>query len=173
MSRSRKAHPKPPATIAPAAPPRALSSGALSGSAALLPTPGQRLVVWLAIGAALFWTAWLAVMGMLTANPTAVSSAQVGRADAVVIARLIDPAHNRLRIERALSGKLAAGDVVTVLNFSDIPNVSGEQSYLVPLSFFRDDYLVTVLEGQHAPPLIYPAIPETIEKAKGFVREGK
>lgn len=165
MSRSRKSTEKTAATQAVAPLPQP------SRDSPPPPAPRARAIVGIAAGLALAWTLTLAALGWTTANPALVSGAQIDRADAVVVAKLIDPAHNRVQLERTLFGRPAAGDEITVLNLSDARRAEGEGPFLLPLTAFREDYLVTVIEGQRSPPLVYPATPEFIERAKELVRE--
>lgn len=166
MSRSRNSQDKSAAAavVAAAPPPKPQEASPLP------PTPVRRTVLWLAAGLAVAWTIWLAGMGWTTANPALISGAQIDRADAVVIAKVIEPAHNRLRVDRVLSGRLAAEDEITLLNFADVRNADGDGPFLIPLTQFREDYVVTTIEGQRTPPLVYPATPAIIERAKELVR---
>jgi hypothetical protein len=129
----------------------------------------MRLIVLAALG----WLGALAVMASFTANPTALSRDQIVRADAVVIGRRVDPRRDRVKIERVLSGKLAADSEIDVLNLNDLGDLSTDKSYLLPLTYFRQDYRVTTLEGQQVPPLVYPAEPEFIDRVKQALRDAK
>ena len=117
------------------------------------------------------WSLALAAMTFLAPRPSAVSADQVRLADAVVIGRFAERGDDHLQIERVLSGDLAAGDVVTVLNLTRAPLLAEGGDFVVPLTHFRQDYVVTLLDGQRDPPLIYRATPETIDQVKRVLRE--
>jgi hypothetical protein len=122
---------------------------------------------------ALAWLCTLTVMAWFTANPHVVSRDQVARADVVVIGRRIDSKSDRVKIERVLAGKLDADSEITVLNLNDVTDLRPEANYLLPLSFFRQDYRITTLEGQQVPPIAYPATPEFIDRVKQALRDAK
>jgi len=157
--------------------PQGRSAGATTAS----PPPGltdepavpSRLVVRLIALAGLGWLGALAVMAWFTANPKALSRDQIIHADAVVIGRRVDPRRDRVKIERVLSGNLAADTEIDVLNLNDVSDLSSERSYLLPLTFFRQDYRVTTLEKQQVPPIVYPAEPEYIDRVKQALRDAK
>lgn len=123
--------------------------------------------------AALAWLGILAAMAWFTANPKVISRAQILQSDAVVIGRRVDPKRDRVKIERVLAGNLSADSEIAVLNLNDLSDLSTEQSYVLPLTFFRQDYRVTKLEGQEAPPLVYPATPDFIDRVKQALRDAK
>jgi hypothetical protein len=133
--------------------------------------PKHRLILKLAVAATMLWSLALAGMAFLTANPPAISRDQLRRSDAVVTARLDKARPDRIRIERVLSGGLTADDVVTVLNLPEQSAFAAGELCVIPLSHFRRDYKVTMLEGQRAPPLIYRATPETMGAVKQILRE--
>lgn len=110
-------------------------------------------------------------MALLTANPPPISRDQLLRADAIVMARLDKGRSDRIRVERVLSGGLSADDVVTVLNLPENSELTSNAICVLPLTHFRRDYVVTTLEGQRVPPLIYRATPETIGEVKLILRE--
>lgn len=110
-------------------------------------------------------------MALLTANPPAISRAQILRADAIVTARIDEARPDRLHVERVIFGGLSPDDVVTVHNLPERSELSAGGICVVPLTHFRRDYLVTTLEGQRASPLIYRATPETIGEVKQLLRE--
>jgi hypothetical protein len=123
-------------------------------------------VLLLVTTATVLWILALALMALLTSNPTVISHDQLLRSDAVVIGHLVDKSRGRLRIEQVLAGKFATDDDVTIDNWSLVAPPPAGPAYLVPLTRFRQNYIVTVLDGQRAAPLIYPALPETIGKAR-------
>jgi hypothetical protein len=131
-----------------------------------------------------FWSGTLVVMAITSANPTLVSRDQILHADDVIVARIDDPERDSVRVERVLSGKLAVDDRITVLNLRDamLPGVlprrdrksppphlkAVDKSLVLPLSRFRQDYVVTVLDG---PVLVYPAEPRFIDPIRKLLRE--
>lgn len=137
------------------------------------PAVPSKLVVRLIALTGLGWLAALAVMAWVTANPKTLSRDQIIHANAVVIGRRVDPRRDRVKIERVLSGNLAADTEIDVLNLNDVTDLSPEKSYLLPLTFFRQDYRVTTLEKQQVPPLVYPAEPEYIDRVKQVLRDAK
>lgn len=134
-------------------------------------SPGRRRVLWLVSFLALAWSLTLLVMAFQTANPLVVSRDQLLKADAVVIARRIRAGDEHVRVERVFHGNVAAGDELRVLNLAGLAGMAGDQSYLLPLSQFRRDYVVTTLEGQRAAPLVYSISPDTIEAVKAILRD--
>lgn len=166
LSRTRKSTGTPAAVVTE---PHVVASNDLASAATT--ERKQRVFLKIAIGGVLFWSLALAAMALFTANPLAVSRDQILRADAVITARRDKDRPDRLRIERVLSGGLTADDLVVVHNLpEDSPLAIGE-SCVVPLSHFRRDYVVTTLETQRAPPLIYHASPETIAEIRQILRE--
>jgi len=129
----------------------------------------MRLIVVAAVG----WLGTLAALASFTANPTVISRAQLLQSDAVVIAQRVDPAHDRVKIERVLSGNLAVDSEIAVLNLNELTELTSAKSYVLPLTFFRHDYRVTKLEGQEVAPLVYPATPEYIDRVKQTLRDAK
>jgi hypothetical protein len=122
------------------------------------------------LGGAGAWLLALAAMVWLTANPQVVSRDQLKHADLVIIGRLVAPGQDRVRVERAIAGEIPVDTEITVLNLAAVAGIKPDQSYLLPLTFFRRDYRVTTLEGQQAAPLVYPATPEAIAVAKSTTR---
>lgn len=179
MSRSRKPHGRPalPAESATdAAAPIALPQPALSQPAPARPAPPspalrpitarQRLALILASIATALWILALALMTVLTSNPALLSHDQLLRSDAVVIGHPVAGAPDRLRIERVLAGDLTPDDEITIVNWGGVAAHPAGPAYLVPLTRVRQNYAVTVLDGQRVAPLIYPAVPETIGEVK-------
>jgi hypothetical protein len=138
--------------------------------AEIVPLPRRVGLLRLAIAAFAAWVLALGALALLTANPVAISREQLEQADAVVLARMVE-GQPRIRVERVLGGNLAPEDVVTVLNLDDVPGISPAKSYVIPLTRFRQDYAITMLRAQRPPPLIYPAGPETIGRARDILRE--
>jgi hypothetical protein len=171
LSRKRKSHGK-EAAAEPAAPAHTVATAAPPPPAAL-PTTGQRIAVKLAALAVIVWTLGLAALTLFTANPTTIGRDQVMQSDAVVTAQLVEAGRDRVRVEQVLLGEVAAGEVISVLNLLEVPGLSIGMTYLLPLSQFREDYVVTTFAGQQSPPLIYPATPETIAEAKQALRESR
>lgn len=135
-------------------------------------SPPRRLALQLIVAGAFAWFFGLAAMAWFTANPEALSQDQLRYADEIVLGRRVAEGRDRLKIERVLSGKLTPETEVTVLNLNDVPKMSVGVTYLVPLTYFRQDYRVTTLEKQQAPPLIYPATPRMIDDAKHVLVDG-
>jgi hypothetical protein len=134
-------------------------------------TAQSRLALTLVAAATALWVLALAVMAITTSNPTMISHDQLLKSDAVVIGRLAGETRDRLRIEQVLKGDLAAEDEVTVVNWSDVAALPAGPEYLVPLTRFRQNYIVTILKEQRASPLIYRATPETIGEVKRILDE--
>lgn len=173
MSRTRK----PRGKSLPALADKALGAAQGPQTPVVKPSPRRRSFLVLAIAATFFWSVALAAMALLTANPPAISRAQILRADAVVIARSERPARShvarpdRLRVERVLSGGLSKDDLISVLNLPQNSPLANGASCVIPLTHFRRDYEVTTLAGQRDPPLIYRATPETMEIINQYLRE--
>jgi hypothetical protein len=117
------------------------------------------------------WSAALLIMDASTSNPRLVSRDQVDASEVIVIGRLSRPAENRVRVERVFRGDLTEGDELRVANLADVPVMADGRSHLMPLSAFRGDFVVTTLEGQKAPPLVYDPSPEMIDQVKAILRD--
>ncbi|MFN0052040.1 MAG: hypothetical protein ACKV0T_07610 [Planctomycetales bacterium] len=128
------------------------------------------LLLKLSIVAAVVWTITLAVMGWTTANPLALSIDQIRQADAVVVGRLAEGTPPRLHIEQVLSGPLQVDDEPPVLNLPEASGIDAEGSYVVPLSRYRQGFRITLLDGQMAPPLVYRATPETLDRVRRLLK---
>ncbi|MGE5195033.1 MAG: hypothetical protein ACM3U2_21275 [Deltaproteobacteria bacterium] len=123
---------------------------------------------------ALAWTTMLLVMDITTARPQTVSHDQILKADVVVLARRMAPKSesesDRVRVERVFRGTVADGDNLKVLNLSDVKEMADDRDYILALSRFRQDFVVTKLEGQRGPPLVYDSSPATVEEIKSILR---
>ncbi len=128
---------------------------------------------WLAVTSvlAVAWTTTLVVMDVMTARPRIVSQDQILKADAVVIARRRAREGDHVRVERVFRGPVAEGDDLRVLNLADVPGMTGDRDYVLALSRFREDFVVTKLAGQRVPPLVYASSPATIEEVKSILRD--
>ncbi|RPI91126.1 MAG: hypothetical protein EHM42_00275 [Planctomycetaceae bacterium] len=121
------------------------------------------------------WTCVLAYLALTTANPVVVSPEQIARADSVVAARIDRKGKNLVTVERVFKGGLTAGDAIRVVNLPPAPTVPQTDVWLLPLSRFRQDYQVTVLndQGEVAPVvLVYPADAQAIDQVKKLVPAG-
>jgi hypothetical protein len=110
-------------------------------------------------------------MDMTTARPKIISRDQILKADLVVIARRTAPGSDRVRVERVFRGEIEEGDDLKVRNLADARGMSDEGDYILALSRSRQDFVVTRLEGQRVPPLVYASSPATIEEIKLILRE--
>jgi hypothetical protein len=110
-------------------------------------------------------------MDVWTANPLVVSRDQILKAHSVVIARCVGPGDDSVKVERVFYGNVEAGDTLRVRNLVDLSGFDRERAYLMPLSQFRGDFVVTTLEGQSAGPLVYPASPASIDTVKAILRD--
>jgi hypothetical protein len=128
---------------------------------------------WLALAAllAVGWSAALFLMDLTTANPRLVSRDQILASDAVIIGRIARPGEAMVKVERVFFGDLAEGDELRVVNLSEIPAMADGEGHVLPLSAFRNDFAVTTLDGQKAPPLVYDRSPETIDAVKAILRD--
>jgi hypothetical protein len=128
---------------------------------------------WLAAAAllAVAWSAALFLMDLSTANPRLVSRDQILAADAVIIGRIARPGEKLVKVERVFLGDLAEGDELRVVNLSEVPAMADGEGHVMPLSAFRNDFAVTTLDGQKAPPLVYDRSPETVDEVKAILRE--
>ena len=117
------------------------------------------------------WMAMLLVMDMTTARPATVSRDQILKADVVVIARRTAPGSDRVRVERVFRGEVEEGDNLKVRNLADVRGMSDGGDYVLALSRSRQDFVVTKLEGQRVPPLVYASSPATIDEIKSILRE--
>jgi len=124
---------------------------------------------------AVVWSAGLALLAWLTANPEFVSPYQIQAADVVVEAEVASGTADRLAVKRVFKGQAAAGDELKVLNLHEVPGLRPGATYLVPLSRFRDDFVVTVLnqhaaEGRAGHLLVYAASPHTRRQVQAALR---
>jgi hypothetical protein len=134
-------------------------------------TTRQRRALKLVAAATALWMLALAAMALLTSNPPLISRDQLLQSDAVVVGRIEKGSRDRIRIERVLTGDFLPDDVVTVLNWGDVASLPTGPPYLIPLTHVRQHYVVTVLDGQRSPPLIYGAEAETIGEVKRLLGE--
>jgi hypothetical protein len=125
---------------------------------------------WLASVLAAAWSLTLLVMAWQTSNPVVVSPDQLLNSDVVVVARRVAAGDDHVRVERVLHGAVAERDELHVRNLKGVGGMADDQSYLLALSQFQGDYVVTTLAGQRAAPLVYPLSPDTIEAAKSIIR---
>jgi hypothetical protein len=116
------------------------------------------------------WSISLLLMDIGTAKPTIVSPGQIRSSGLVVVARRVGADSDRIKLERVIRGDMAPDEEVRVVNLADVPDLFTNRSYLFALSRSRRDFEVTTLEGQRSAPLVYPAVPETIEQAKSILR---
>lgn len=133
----------------------------------------QKLLIRLAVLGSIVWIIALAAMAWWTANPPMFSHDQVLKSDAVIIGRRIDASDDRIKVERVLYGAIKPDTEIKVLNLHDVNGLTPETSALLPLSHFRHDYRVTLLEGQQVDPLIYPATPLYIDKVRETLRNAR
>jgi hypothetical protein len=131
--------------------------------------PVRRPWLWLAVVLAVGWSAALLLMDVETANPAVVSRDQLLESEIVVVARRLRPGSERVRVERVLYGNIDVGKELRVLNVEGL--AADEGLYVFPLTPLRGDYVVTTLEGQRAPPLVYRVSPDTIESVKSILRD--
>lgn len=113
-------------------------------------------------------------MDLTTADRPVVSRDQVLKSDCLVVARLVRPGEDKVRVERVFRGEVESGDTLRVLNLNNPAGrgvLVGAEEYVLPLTRFRGDYVVTTLEGQTVPPLVYRASPDTIEAVKSILRD--
>jgi hypothetical protein len=110
-------------------------------------------------------------MDVWTSNPRLVSRDQILASDGVIIGRLARPGENLVKVERVFLGNLAEGDELRVVNLAEVPAMADGQAHVLPLSAFRNDFAVTTLDGQKAPPLVYDRSPETIDEVKAILRD--
>lgn len=156
-------------------------SGSLSADVTLAPpTAAGRLGLVLASVAMLAVVLGLAILAWTTANPIVLSPAQIERADDVIIGAIEAQGEHRVRIVRVFKGNLSEGDEIRVLNLPP-ESLRAGQEYILPLTPIRRERQVTphsrvtVLNQRGvAPPevLIYPAVPEAINRLKAILREG-
>jgi hypothetical protein len=124
----------------------------------------------LAAFAAVAWSATLLVMAIQTADPQVVSRDQVLQSEVVVIARRVRPGDEHVRVERVFQGNVSEGDELRVRNLAAVA-LADDQSYVLPLSPYRGDYVVTTLEGQRTAPLVYRVSPDTIGALRSILRD--
>jgi hypothetical protein len=110
-------------------------------------------------------------MDLWTSNPRLVSRDQVLASDAVVIGRLSRLPDDRVKIERVFLGDLTEGDEIRVANLPEVSGLAEGAAYLMPLAAFRNDFVVTTLEGQKVPPMVYQPTPETVDQVKAILRD--
>lgn len=110
-------------------------------------------------------------MDVWTSNPRLVSRDQVLASQVVVIGRASHPGENRVTVERVFLGDLTEGDELRVVNLAEVPGLTDGRSYLMPLSPYRNDFVVTTLDGQKSAPLVYDATPGNIDQVKAILRD--
>jgi hypothetical protein len=120
---------------------------------------------------ALAWTTILFVMDLTTARPGIVSHDQILRSDAIVVGRRKGPASDRISVVRVFRGPVEEGDEVRVRNLVDVRDMAADRDYILALSQVREDFVVTKLEGQRAPPLVYASSPANIDEIKSILRD--
>jgi len=130
----------------------------------------RRRLFWLASIVAAAWSLTLLVMAWQTSNPVVVSRDQLLNSDVVVVARRSHAGDDHVRVERVLYGTVAERDELRVRNLKEVGSLVDDTSYVLALSQFQGDYVVTTLAGQRAAPLVYPVSPDTIEAAKSILR---
>jgi hypothetical protein len=136
------------------------------------PDGANRRVLTVTFVLALAWSAALLVMDLATARPRVISRDQILNADVVVSARRVTGEGDRIKVERVFfRGEVAEGDQLRVLNLAKVKGMTDDQDYIVPLSHSRQDFVVTKLEGQHVPPLIYKSNPAAVEEIKSILRD--
>jgi hypothetical protein len=91
--------------------------------------------------------------------------------DAVIVGRLVRPGDTLVSIERVISGNLAEGDELRIVNLAEVPAMADGRRHAIPVSAYRNDFVVTTLDGQKAPPLVYDASPETIDQIEAILRD--
>lgn len=109
-------------------------------------------------------------MAWQTSNPVVVSPDQLLNSDVVVVARRVAAGDDHVRVERVLYGTVAERGELRVRNLKEVGGMVDDQSYVLALSPFQGDFVVTTLTGQRAAPLVYPMSPDTIEAAKSILR---
>jgi hypothetical protein len=117
------------------------------------------------------WAAALFLLDLVTARPRIVSPDQILKSDLVVIARHAAAAGDRVKIDRVYRGRKEPGNEVRVVNLADVRGLVDDQPYILPLTAFRGDFVVTILDRQQVPPLVYPALPEVIQQVKSILRD--
>jgi hypothetical protein len=117
------------------------------------------------------WSAALFLLDLGSSRPKTVSPDQILKSDLVVIARHGAAAGDRVKIDRVYRGRNEPGTEVRVVNLTDARGLVDDQPFILPLTAFRGDFVVTTLERQQVPPLIYPAIPAVIEQVKSILRD--
>jgi hypothetical protein len=129
----------------------------------------------LALLAACVWTAGLALLAWRTANPDFVSPDQVRASDVVVEAALAGANLDRVVVKRVFKGQVSTGDELRVLNLREASLPTAGGTWILPLTRFRQDFEVTLLNQQAAatrplPVLVYAANAATRAQAQKLSR---
>lgn len=119
------------------------------------------------------WTLALLTMVVTADGTPRVSRDQVRHAAVVIVGRTGAAGSLQVETVRVLGGAVAAGDKLDVLNLDLVPGVMPQSVYVFPLSRFRGDYRIVVLDGQEGPPLIELATPGVVEQVRQFLIDGR
>lgn len=130
------------------------------------------VLLYVAIGTALAWIAFLGVLALFTANPPTFDRRQLAQADHVVTVEVLDREHGKVRVAKEWTAPEGLGEL-TIVDLGETRARNGER-WIVPLTDTdHGDFAVTrsriVLgpprtneppEVRRGSPAIYPARPE-------------
>lgn len=109
-------------------------------------------------------------LALWKSNPIVLSPSQIERADELVVAHRESPESQHVLVDEVLKGGLQPGARIRVPNLP--PPQPGETSggLLLPLSPFRRDFRVTVLNEANPVVLTYQATPEVMARTRRLLR---
>lgn len=145
-----------------------------SASSATSAGVGRKWLLTFSVVLTLLWSISLLVMDLTTAERPVVSRDQIRKSDCLVVARLVRPGEDKVRVERVFRGDVETGATIRVLNLNNPAGrgvLVGAEDCVLPLTRFRGDYVVTTLDGQTVAPLVYRASPDVIEMVKSILRD--
>lgn len=139
-------------------------------------TPRWLLPLSLLVG--IVW--WIVLLGLAaqTANPVTLNFQQIAQADAIVLARVVQPEAGQVDVLRWWLREEPVASPLVLGNLDD-RLADPDQSYLIPLSVGADGTLMVTrarlpTAGRNAPPAaayIYPASPDTIQRLESLLKQ--
>lgn len=105
-------------------------------------------------------------LALWQANPVVLSPQQFERADELVVAHRESTESQHVVVDQVLKGGLEPGARIRVPNLPPPLPGEGGAGLLLPLSPFRRDFRVTVLNEANPVPLVYPASPAVLAQTR-------
>ena len=117
------------------------------------------------------WIAALAALAVFTANPITLNREQIMTSDAVVTARVLDPAAGTVAVEKVWKSRTELTAERLALDNLDKGRIRAGALYLVPLSRVRADrYEVTRTQLPNQQPLVYPATDDAVRQLEAILK---